>query len=164
MLNQAQWENWLREHGRQLLLFARQQTRSDADAQDVMQDAITESWNRCRTLSPPPVEVVFATIRRRAIDLARRQDRRTAREQAAQTHQPQDWFDDSIEQQEHSRLIQGALAQLSQSQREVITLKIWGGLTFEQIGSVLGIPANTAASRYRYALTELRQRTKEVLT
>ena len=47
--------------------------------------------------------------------------------------------------------------------REVITLKIWGELTFAQIGESLGIPANTAASRYRYAMTELRRLTKEVL-
>jgi len=46
----------------------------------------------------------------------------------------------------------------------VITLKIWGGLTFAEIAAALEIPANTAASRYRYGLAELRKLTKEVLT
>ena len=32
-----------------------------------------------------------------------------------------------------------------------------------QIADALGIPPNTAASRYRYGLTELRKLTKEVL-
>jgi RNA polymerase sigma-70 factor, ECF subfamily len=36
-------------------------------------------------------------------------------------------------------------------------MKIWGGLTFKGIGEALVISANTAASRYRYALTSLRQ-------
>lgn len=164
MPTQEQWEEWLREHGPRLLLFARQQTRSEADAQDIMQDAITESWNRCGGPIPPPIELVFATIRRRAIDMARRQDRRAERELAAQALQPENWFDDSIENRETARLVQHALAQLSVPQREVITLKIWGGLTFEEIGASLDISANTAASRYRYALAELRKRTKEVLT
>ncbi len=49
-----------------------------------------------------------------------------------------------------------ALARLPEDQREVLALKTEGELTFEEIGLVLGIPANTAASRYRYALEKLR--------
>jgi RNA polymerase sigma-70 factor (ECF subfamily) len=41
-------------------------------------------------------------------------------------------------------------------QREVVILKIEGQLTFAQIAEVLDISANTAASRYRYALEKLR--------
>ena len=40
-------------------------------------------------------------------------------------------------------------------------LKIWSGLTFQEIAGTLGIPANTAASRYRYALERLRASMKE---
>jgi RNA polymerase sigma-70 factor (ECF subfamily) len=49
-----------------------------------------------------------------------------------------------------------ALALLPDDQREVIALKIDGGLTFAQIADVLNISPNTAASRYRYALEKLR--------
>ena len=35
-------------------------------------------------------------------------------------------------------------------------LKLWAGLTFEEIATALVIPPNTAASRYRYALEKLR--------
>jgi len=45
-----------------------------------------------------------------------------------------------------------------------LTLKVWGGLTFQQIAEVTGVPLNTAASRYRYALDELRQSLKGVLS
>ena len=61
-------------------------------------------------------------------------------------------------------MIQMAMAELPPEQREVITLKIWGELTFAEIGQTLGIPANTAASRFRYGLSELRKLTKQVLT
>ena len=41
-------------------------------------------------------------------------------------------------------------------------MKVWGGLTFPQIAAALGIPADTAASRYRYALGKsARQRLAE---
>ena len=55
------------------------------------------------------------------------------------------------------------MGNLPEIYREVITLKVWGDLTFAQIADVLEIPANTAASRYRYGLAELRLLTKEVL-
>jgi len=35
-------------------------------------------------------------------------------------------------------------------------LHVWGGFSFESIGEVLDVSANTAASRYRYALEKLR--------
>ena len=34
------WDEWLREHASQLLLFARQQSRSPEDAEDIVQDAL----------------------------------------------------------------------------------------------------------------------------
>jgi RNA polymerase sigma-70 factor (ECF subfamily) len=49
-----------------------------------------------------------------------------------------------------------ALGGLPAQQREVIALKIDGELTFAEIGQVMGTNANTAASRYRYALEKLR--------
>lgn len=50
-----------------------------------------------------------------------------------------------------------ALLELPEDQREVTILHIWGELTFAQIAEVLSISANTAASRYRYALAKLRE-------
>jgi len=49
-----------------------------------------------------------------------------------------------------------ALEELSQDQRVVVHLKLWEHLTFLEISEVLGISANTAASRYRYGLDKLR--------
>ena len=56
------------------------------------------------------------------------------------------------------------MTKLPQIYREVLTLKVWGDLTFAEIAQSLRIPPNTAASRYRYGLQELRKLTKEVLT
>ena len=37
--------------------------------------------------------------------------------------------------------------------------RVWGGLTFAEIAETLQIPPNTAASRYRYGIAELRKLT-----
>ena len=57
---------------------------------------------------------------------------------------------------EFARRVQRALDDLPPDQRSVAHLKLWQGLTFEEIASVQGIPLNTAASRYRYAIEKLR--------
>ena len=54
--------------------------------------------------------------------------------------------------------LESALAELPPEQREAVHLKAWGGFTFEEIASALGISPNTAASRYRYGLDKLRTR------
>ena len=51
--------------------------------------------------------------------------------------------------------LQAALAQLPQTQREVIIMKIYGQKTFLEISSLLGISQNTVASRYRYGIEKL---------
>ena len=51
--------------------------------------------------------------------------------------------------------LERALAWLPAEQREVLALKVEGGLTFAEIGAALAISPHTAASRYRYALERL---------
>ncbi len=159
----AEWRSWLEAHASRFWLFARQKARSEADAQDLMQEAIIEAGRRRGDGQPPPLALVFATLQHRAIDWARREDRRAAREQATVQPAATPWCDTSVEDRERARLMQEAMRKLPEIYREVVTLKIWGELTFGEIAEVLQVSANTAASRYRYGLEELRKLTKEVL-
>jgi RNA polymerase sigma-70 factor (ECF subfamily) len=153
----------LAHHAPAFLLYARQQARCEADACDLVQDAVVESWQRQQDGSPPPPPVVYTLIRQRAVDLARRNGSRSEREAAVVREGPRLWFDCAVEERERSRMIENAMNQLPGLYREVLTLKIWGGLTFAEIGTTLDIPANTASSRYRYGLIELRKLTRELL-
>jgi len=158
----SEWEPWLALHAPKFLLFARQQTRVEADAQDLVQEAVVECWRRQTDGEPPAAGLVFTTIRRRAIDLGRSEDRRTGREAVAARESPEGWFDGGVEARERSQLIQEAMSKLPDIYRDVVTLRVWGELTFAEIAETLEIPANTAASRYRYGLVELRKHTAKV--
>ena len=157
------WRPWLDEHAGRLLLFARQQCRCGADAEDVLQDALVEAWQRVGANGFPPLPLVFATIRRRAIDLSRRNDSRRRREEAAS---PDDdaWFDPGADEAETARMLEAGVKALPLKYGEVVTLRIWGELTFEEIATALNIPLFTAASRYRNGIGRLRKRLKGVLT
>ncbi len=56
--------------------------------------------------------------------------------------------------------LQWALAQIAVEQREVITLRLHGHLTFRAIAEHLGITLRTAQSRYRYGLEKIRSITQ----
>ncbi|WP_367872702.1 RNA polymerase sigma factor [Luteolibacter sp. Populi] len=146
------WNDWLGEHAGRFLLFARQQTRCGQDAEDVLQEALVETWKRAG--GRPDNALVFATIHRRAIDLARRTDRRTIREKASEAP---DLFSGPLEDAEMTALLEQEIRKLPDAQREVLSLKFWGGLTFAEVAVALDIPPGTAASRYRLALDALRQ-------
>ena len=156
--NSSNWTGWLGEHGPSLLLFARTRTRSEADAEDLLQEAVVESAEKNEG-NLPDLRLVYATIRRRAIDLARKTDRRIAREEVAAEESDTCWFDDTIEQKETARVIDRAIKKMPEKFREVVILKIWSELTFAQIAEALDIPLNTAASRYRYGLEILKRDT-----
>ena len=53
-------------------------------------------------------------------------------------------------------MIDQALRRLPAEQREVLYLKVYEGMTFQEIAAAIGEPLNTVASRYRYALEKLR--------
>jgi len=157
---QHSWKKWIEAHGPKLLLCARQWTRSLADAEDVLQEAFVRYWRHQRQLPGDPQALIITSIRRAALDLARREDRRTAREeQAGGGIEADQLVFERLpgEGDERRAEIEVALQRLPAEQREVLVLKIWQEFTFEQIGEALGIPPNTAASRYRYALNALRQ-------
>ena len=153
------WKEWFQLHGPKLLLCARQWTRSLADAEDVVQDAFVRFWRHQRALPGDPMALLVTSVRRAAFDRARRDHRRTAREERAVEGDDFDVpaFQISLDGDDRRDAIEVALRRLPEEQREVLMLKIWVELTFEQIAAQLDIPPNTAASRYRYALAALRK-------
>ena len=66
------------------------------------------------------------------------------------------WLESPDGSRETAMALQSALKSLPDEQREVVVLKIWGQLTFEEAAAVIGISPNTAASRYRYGIEKLK--------
>jgi RNA polymerase sigma-70 factor, ECF subfamily len=154
------WAAWLDQHGAALVLLAGQWVGSRADAEDVVQEAFVRFW-RSRQRATDATAYLYACVKHCALDWQRVRNRRYRREEAAARPERETWFAGPVEQEERRAVIDVALRSLPDNQREVLVMKIWGGLSFPQIAEALRISANTAASRYRYALAKLREQLAE---
>jgi len=164
------WRAWLEAHGSKLLLFARQQTRSEQDAEDIFQEALVKLSKKTASGEFTGgqnawLPYLYTQIRREAIDLGRKVDRRTKREQTVVEDQKalkssgnDPWFESASDLDERADILQSALQELPDKFSEVVVMKIWGDQTFADIGEALDISINTAASRYRYGLEALRKK------
>lgn len=164
------WREWLRANGPRLLLFARQQTRGNHDAEDALQEALVKLARKVEEGTfvggqASWMPFLYTQIRREAIDKGRRDDRRRKREEhvvddalGLNPVESGDWFLSSDAGDEQAELLEEALKELPEKFAEVVVMKIWGDRTFDDIGKTLGISLHTAASRYRYGLEALRKK------
>lgn len=154
------------EYGHRLLLFARGWAPTKEDAEDLVQQAVVRLWNlqESKGGGVPDLPLAFATIRFCGLNHHRSTTRRKRREESIiYLNDFEDvWLDPALEDDEEALMLREAVQGLSDKLREVVTMKIWGGLTFAEISEALAISPNTAASRYRYALEQLSQEMRRV--
>lgn len=148
-------------HAQALFAFLLNLTRDEADTRDLLQEIFVKLARDATFLTGVREERAFLIrlAHNAAIDLMRRRGarERTKENFAAEILSPFAPTSDPDEQVFREEL-SVALGELPADQRVVVHLKLWGGLTFEEIAAALEIPPNTAASRYRYGLDKLRGR------
>jgi RNA polymerase sigma-70 factor (ECF subfamily) len=155
-----QWTAWFDRHGPALVLLARQWVPDCALAEDIVQEAFVRFW-QSRQQAKDPAAYLYSCVKHCAFDWLRGRQRRSRREAGAARAESEPHFSGAQELAERRSVIAAALGELPEEQREVVVMKIWGSLSFPQIAEALGISANTAASRYRYALAKLREQLAE---
>ena len=143
----------LDRHAAALELFAAQWSQAPAD---VVQEAFVEL---VRQAVPPQNSVawLYRVVRNRALSEARSATRRKRRESAA-VAQSERWFRQADENDLDPQEAADALRGLPDGLREVLVARIWGGLTFEQIGEITQTSVATAFRRYEEAISLLRTR------
>lgn len=154
-INEDQLQELIDAHGAALALYARQWCRSPEDA---VQEGFLELL-RQETFPDCPVAWLYTTVRRRAMNLARA-DRRRENHHRQACESRESWFlppqvmaaqgptFDSAD-------IQWALAELPALDREIVVVRLWGELTFDQIANLVAQSTSTVHRRYQRALGEL---------
>ena len=158
-MQEAELERLYDEHADALFAFLLNFTRDESDTRDLLQEIFIKLARDPRLLRGARNERPFLIrlAHNAAIDLMRRRGARAKYHEEFGGELPQIFADaNDADEKAFREQLAVALAELPADQRAVVQLKLWEELTFEQIAEALDIPANTAASRYRYGLDKLR--------
>jgi RNA polymerase sigma-70 factor (ECF subfamily) len=140
-----------------LLVFARSLTGEAALAEDAVHQAFVGLAAKGMSAVASPRAYLYGAVRHAALNVLRGEARRARAHEGSKTRvalfaAPADTKDD----EERAARLDEAVATLPENEREVVLLKVWGALTFEEVGETMGTSPFTAASRYRTALARLR--------
>jgi RNA polymerase sigma-70 factor, ECF subfamily len=152
-LNPDEVGGWFETESGPLVLYARQWLDC-ARAEDVVQEAFLRLMQQ--RIPPDHTKAwLYRAVRNLALNRVRSVGRRSQREETAAAAAP-GWFVPDPGAELDARQAETALQALPADEREIVTLRIWGGLTLEEIGSALELSAPTVLRRYREALRRIR--------
>jgi RNA polymerase sigma-70 factor, ECF subfamily len=132
-----------------------------AAAQDVVQDVFVELWTHPGRYDPdagPLRAYLTMQARHRAVDLIRSELRRVARQERSsrlEPGQPESSPWERVMASEAATAVRAAVQTLPESQRRIVELAYFRGLTCREAAEAAGIPEGTAKSRLRLALAKL---------
>jgi RNA polymerase sigma factor (sigma-70 family) len=136
--------------------------RDQALAEDAVQEAFVTVWRTAgsfRAEKAKPSTWILTLVHRRAVDVVRREERRRAAPLVEGQEEPDERAlaaDEEIELTDRRRLVQEALRQLPDEQREALELAYYGGLTQSELAERLSVPLGTIKSRMFTGLRRLR--------
>ncbi len=154
------------QEGRRALGLAYRVLGEQAAAEDAVQEAFTQLWERAARLDPAGgrIESLLMTmVHRRAIDLARRRSRAPRPLPSVELlphvdEEAQAVLDHVVEAVSSEGLraqLRGMLGALPDEQRRVVEQVHYDGLTLREIAEREGVPLGTVKSRLRLAMTKL---------
>lgn len=136
-------------HGPGLLLYGCSLLGRKHVAEDVLQQVFMKLLEQ-NSLPEDPRPYLFRALHNAALNAMKSESKQV------DLADIEPWFEAPEEDHAARVALTIELMRVPEEQRQVLVLHLWGGLSFEEIGSVMNISANTAASRYRYALQRLR--------
>lgn len=148
------------QHKQGLFSLAVSVTRNSAEAEDAVQDAFMKLARKNIVPKGDPVSYVYATVRNAALDRLRKKKRVVDVPEFVfdeeKSNEPKPGIE--LQEQERNFIIRKEIEKLEEPQREVIIMKLFSGLTFEQIAEILQEPLSTVSSRYARTLKSLKYR------
>jgi RNA polymerase sigma factor (sigma-70 family) len=133
--------------------------RDPAHAEDAVQEAFLAVWrsaDRFLAERAKPSTWILTLVHRRAVDLVRREERRRAEPLDVAPDPEGRATDDEVGLRSRRQIVQHALRQLPDDQREALELAYYGGFTQSELAERLGVPLGTIKSRMFAGLRRLR--------
>jgi RNA polymerase sigma-70 factor (ECF subfamily) len=139
------------QHGAALVAYACCRGLDFASAEDVVQQVFLKLLRSGAVPEQAQLAYLYRAIRNTVLNQRRDRHRET------ELPETEFCFTHPTADQVEVLSLQNALRELPDDQRETVFLKIWSGMTLQEIADATETPLNTVASRYRYALEKLRE-------
>jgi RNA polymerase sigma-70 factor (ECF subfamily) len=157
------------QHVDRVFRTVRGMLRSDADAEDVTQDAMLTVLSSLHTYRPRPEAGFTAWVMTIALNTARRRFRRRRPEPTATGELPEvpDPGIDPVEALDRARRRRAllvALAELPEREREIVSLRYGSELNASDIGAAIGVEPATIRKILERTRTRLGARLEELLS
>ncbi|TAK68083.1 MAG: sigma-70 family RNA polymerase sigma factor [Actinomycetota bacterium] len=134
--------------------------RDPGMAEDVAQEAFLDAWRQAASFDPrrgSGAAWLLTIAHRRAVDRVRSEQGGSDRERRSMTATIEyDEVADTVEDRLEAERVRRALVDLTDLQREAISLAYYGGYTQQQVSELLGVPLGTIKTRLRDGLIRLR--------
>lgn len=122
--------------------------------EDAAQEAFID-LSRMTDLPSDPVAWLYKTTRYKALNQSRSESRRSRHQSAAGGSQA--WFvSDPAASIQAAELVQ-AVERLPALEREIVTARVWGELSFVQIAELVSMPTTTTFRLYQQTLGRLQE-------
>jgi RNA polymerase sigma-70 factor, ECF subfamily len=127
------------------------------DAEDVLQEVFARLARMRHKLGKvDDLEAYIITIaRNEAARMVARDARRNLKQKPLESAELFCYPPDNAAARNAAETVAAALSHVSAELREIVELKTYVGLTFQQIAAVTGLPQGTVATRYRSALAKM---------
>ncbi len=135
--------------------------RHREDAADAVQDAMHQLFRKQKTFDATRGSLrswFLKIVRNRCIDMQRKNRPASGTEYFDPVDQATGSAEDSSQRSELVAMVRAALADLSGDAREIILLRDFHGLSYAEIGDVLGLASGTVMSRLHRARQQLRSK------
>jgi RNA polymerase sigma-70 factor (ECF subfamily) len=139
------------KHGATLVGYACSCGLDHASAEGVVHQLFLKMLGETAFVPQAPIAYLFRATRNASLNMRRDRHRET------DLPDTEPWFTHSHGGHDEVLSLQKALRELPEEQREAVFLKVWSGMTLQEISEATETPLNTVASRYRYALEKLRE-------
>ncbi|SDQ38880.1 RNA polymerase, sigma subunit, ECF family [Arthrobacter crystallopoietes] len=144
--------------------LVRRVVRDPAQSEEVTQEIFVEIWQNAARFDADrgkALSWILVIAHRRAVDRVRASQAsmdRDLRQGAKEYQASYDDVADTVELRLESERVNKALASLTDSQREAITLAYYGGHTHREVATMLHIPVGTVKTRIRDGMIRLRDK------
>jgi RNA polymerase sigma-70 factor, ECF subfamily len=134
--------------------------RDRAQSEEVMQEVLLEAWrtaSRFDLSQGTALSWLMTLAHRRAVDRVRSEQRAMERERRASVAEiDYDQVSEAVEATLDAERVRKCLGALTPLQRESVLLAYYGGYSYNEVATLLGVPAGTVKTRMRDGLIRIR--------